>query len=304
MSTIAPQTATIVQTKFRRFRANVVGATKDFLYVIPILFPEGPDWASLNASKIEIEEVEIQMKPYYNFATLAGADKGVVSGDFPVYMNFYTGNTAGEPELKDFSKYILSGKYVMGSATTGVKARYGALHYKTVLSESVEDKESTELSDLIANKENTDRTIDDFNLASKKIILQKGRVVICIRKDDFMLKTDEVVTEENPDGGNGSGNEAIMRHLMSKGKPVVVEKKVEKKVEKEVPRKKARRNPGPEPEPEPEPEPQPTPVDDGITYCEEPVIIDDGNGKSHKELLIDLPFWLITTFYIKYWRNA
>lgn len=295
MSSIAPQQATIVQTKLCRFRANVVGATKDFLYVIPVLFPEGPDWASLNASKIEIEEVEVQMKPYYNFATLAGADKGVVSGDFPVYMNFYTGNTAGEPELKDFSKYILSGKYVMGSATTGVKARYGALHYKTVLSESVEDKESSELSDLIANKENTDRTIDNFNLDSKKIILQKGRVVICIRKDDFMLKTDEVVTEEHPDG---SGNEAIRRHLLSKGKPAVVEKKVEK----EVPRKKARRNPPPGPEPEPEPEP--TPVDDGITYCEEPVVIDDGDGKTHRELLIDLPFWLITTFYIKYWRNA
>lgn len=291
MSTIAPQTATIVQTKFRRFRANVVGATKDFLYVIPILFPEGPDWDSLNASKIDIKEVEVQMKPYYNFATLAGAEKGIVSGDYPVYMNFYTGNTAGEPELKDFSKYILSGKYVMGSATTGVKARYGSLHYKTVLSETVEDKESTDLSGIIANKENTDRTIDDFNLASKKIILQKGRVVICIRKDDFMLKTDEVVTEEHPDG---SGNEAIRRHLLSKGKPV------EKKVEKEIPRKKARKHPGPNPDPDPEPEP----VDDGITYCEEPVVIDDGDGKSHRELLIDLPFWLITTFYIEYWRNA
>lgn len=293
-----PLEAKIIQTKFRRIRANVVGATKDFMYVIPILFPEGPDWESLHAAKVQIEEVEVEMKPYYNFSTLAGSGKGVVSGDFPVYMNFYTGNTAGEDESRDMSKYILAGKYVMGSATTGVKARYGALYYKTILAEGVDSKDEAAIENLknkIRNKENADKTIDDFLLFADNVLLQKGRVVVCLRKDDFMLKSDEVVTETNPDGSNGNGNNgAILRHLIGKSK-----KPVTPVVEtKEAPRKRTRKNPGPEPQPDPDPV-----LPEGITYCEDPILVEEDDGK-HWELMIDLPFWIITTLHIKYWREA
>lgn len=291
----APLKAKLIQTKLRRFRANVVGATKDFLYVVPVLFPEGPDWQSLNATKIELEDVEVEMKPYYNFATLSGSDKGVVSGDYPVYMNFYTGNTAGETESRDMSKYILAGNYVLGSATTGVKARYGGKYYKTIFSKEVSKEDLEQWKEYIANKDNDSNTIDDYNLESGKILLQKGRVVICIRKDDFMLNADEVITEENPTGEEGTGstgNGAILRHL--------AQKRGVKEVQEEAPRKKGRKvasgNPGSQ-------NPPPQPVDDKV-YCEDPIVIDDGDGKSHKELIIDLPFWIITTLHIKYWRAA
>lgn len=290
----APLAAKIVQSKFRRFRANVVGATKDFMYVVPVLFPEGPDWDSLNASKIQLEEVEVEMKPYYNFCTLAGSGKGVVSGDYPVYMNFYTGNTALELESYDMSKYILSGKYVVGSATTGVKARYGSLYYKTVIDkEPTADTTQDELKSSIVTKENSDNTIDNFLMENGKFILQKGRVVICLRKSDFIMDTDEVVTEENPTGEAGKPNGAILRHLRSK----MHQPEAPAKEAKEAPKKRTRKQTPPTP-------PQPTPVVDPITYCEEPLIIDDGDGKSHEELIIDLPFWIITTFHIKYWRNS
>lgn len=290
----APLAAKIVQSKFRRFRANVVGATKDFMYVVPVLFPEGSDWDSLNASKIQLEEVEVEMKPYYNFCTLAGSGKGVVSGDYPVYMNFYTGNTALELESYDMSKYILSGKYVVGSATTGVKARYGSLYYKTVIDkEPSTDTTQEELKSSIVTKENSDNTIDNFLMENGKFILQKGRVVICLRKSDFIMDTDEVVTEENPTGEAGKPNGAILRHLRSK----MHQPEAPAKEAKEAPKKRTRKQTPPTP-------PQPQPVVDPITYCEEPIVIDDGDGKSHEELIIDLPFWIITTFHIKYWRNS
>lgn len=290
----APLSAKIVQSKFRRFRANVVGATKDFMYVVPVLFPEGSDWDSLNASKIQLEEVEVEMKPYYNFCTLAGANKGVVSGDFPVYMNFYTGNTALEPESYDMSKYILSGKYVVGSATTGVKARYGSLYYKTVVDkEPTADTTQDELKSSIVTKENSDNTIDNFLMENGKFILQKGRVVICLRKSDFIMDTDEVVTEENPTGEAGKPNGAILRHLRSK----MHQPEAPAKETKEAPKKRTRKQTPPTP-------PQPTPVVDPNTYCEEPIVVEDGDGKTHEELIIDLPFWILTTFHIKYWRNS
>ena len=290
----APLSAKIVQSKFRRFRANVVGATKDFMYVVPVLFPEGSDWDSLNASKIQLEEVEVEMKPYYNFCTLAGANKGVVSGDYPVYMNFYTGNTALELESYDMSKYILSGKYVVGSATTGVKARYGSLYYKTVIDkEPTADTTQDELKSSIVTKENSDNTIDNFLMENGKFILQKGRVVICLRKSDFIMDTDEVVTEENPTGEAGKPNGAILRHLRSK----MHQPEAPAKEAKETPKKRTRKQTPPTP-------PQPTPVVDPITYCEEPIVVEDGDGKTHEELIIDLPFWILTTFHIKYWRNS
>lgn len=290
----SPLAAKIVQSKFRRFRANVVGATKDFMYVVPVLFPEGSDWDSLNASKIQLEEVEVEMKPYYNFCTLAGSGKGVVSGDYPVYMNFYTGNTALELESYDMSKYILSGKYVVGSATTGVKARYGSLYYKTVIDkEPSADTTQEELKSSIVTKENSDNTIDNFLMENGKFILQKGRVVICLRKSDFIMDTDEVVTEENPTGEARKPNGAILRHLRSK----MHQPEAPAKEAKEAPKKRTRKQTPPTP-------PQPQPVVDPITYCEEPIVIDDGDGKSHEELIIDLPFWIITTFHIKYWRNS
>lgn len=290
----SPLAAKIVQSKFRRFRANLVGATKDFMYVVPVLFPEGSDWDSLNASKIQLEEVEVEMKPYYNFCTLAGSGKGVVSGDYPVYMNFYTGNTALELESYDMSKYILSGKYVVGSATTGVKARYGSLYYKTVIDkEPSADTTQEELKSSIVTKENSDNTIDNFLMENGKFILQKGRVVICLRKSDFIMDTDEVVTEENPTGEAGKPNGAILRHLRSK----MHQPEAPAKEAKEAPKKRTRKQTPPTP-------PQPQPVVDPITYCEEPIVIDDGDGKSHEELIIDLPFWIITTFHIKYWRNS
>lgn len=290
----APLAAKIVQSKFRRFRANVVGATKDFMYVVPVLFPEGSDWDSLNASKIQLEEVEVEMKPYYNFCTLAGSGKGVVSGDYPVYMNFYTGNTALELESYDMSKYILSGKYVVGSATTGVKARYGSLYYKTVIDkEPSADTTQDELKSSIVTKENSDNTIDNFLMENGKFILQKGRVVICLRKSDFIMDTDEVVTEENPTGEAGKPNGAILRHLRSK----MHQPEAPAKEAKEAPKKRTRKQTPPTP-------PQPQPVVDPITYCEEPIVIDDGDGKTHEELIIDLPFWIITTFHIKYWRSS
>ena len=290
----APLAAKIVQSKFRRFRANVVGATKDFMYVVPVLFPEGSDWDSLNASKIQLEEVEVEMKPYYNFCTLAGSGKGVVSGDYPVYMNFYTGNTALELESYDMSKYILSGKYVVGSATTGVKARYGSLYYKTVIDkEPSADTTQEELKSSIVTKENSDNTIDNFLMENGKFILQKGRVVICLRKSDFIMDTDEVVTEENPTGEAGKPNGAILRHLRSK----MHQPEAPAKEAKEAPKKRTRKQTPPQP-------PQPTPVVDPNTYCEEPIVVEDGDGKTHEELIIDLPFWIITTFQIKYWRNS
>lgn len=286
--------ATIYQTELYRIRSEVIDAKKDFIFNVPIVFPEGEDWKALNYEKIQIDDVEIEVKPYHNFSTMAGSGQGKISGDFPVYMTFYTGNTAGEETVMNFSKLLLTGRPARGTATTGVKVKYGAQYFKTVLSKVPETE--GEIKSSIVNKTNDTNTIDDFNMESENVILQKGRVVVCVRHEDLMIKAKNLLTEGNSvsDGeqgnGNGNGASAILRHIKEKAgvKETVVEVKE---------KKRSRKNPKPD---------EPTDDQDELKdylYPEDPITIGEG-ADAKKSLILDYPFWITATFHIHYWRKA
>lgn len=273
---------TIYQSQLYRVRANLINSEGDFLFINNIMFPEGEDWKALNYSKIQLRSVEVEVKPYYNFATMSASGAGKISGDFPIYVNFYTGNTVAEKVPMDFSKIILAGKYVKGSATTGVKGEFGSQYFKTVL-----DKKPTTEEDLTkANvdlKDNDTTSIDDFNMESEKVILQKGRVVVCIRQSDFHVPKENFLDKPNSskDEETGSANAgAILRHLRAKaGEPVVEEG-----------RKKGKKGGNPI-----------TPVD-GYLYPEDPIEEGEGTAKT-QSLVLDYTFWLICKYNITYWRK-
>ena len=289
-----PNHVIIRQTKTYRIRANIANLTKEeaengeFLFNIPVTFPEGPDWESLNAEKIQITSCNVEVKPYYNFTTMAGAGMGKVSGDFPIYLDFFTGNTVGEDDGTDMSKYILSGKYARGSATTGVKATYGSQYFKTILVD-VPESEGDVTKGNISNKENATETIDDVCLENPRIILQKGRVVLSIRKADFMI-LDKACYLTEQDASTGSSR-AIFSHLRRKVGFPQQKQKEEPKMKKA---KKISQNPPVDP--------QPTEFEGKL--IEDPIVVDDGNGASHKELYIDLPFWLHFDIDVDYWRRG
>lgn len=293
MSSI-PNHVTIRQSKLHRLRANIAEMTKEeaengmFLFNIPVTFPEGPDWNDLKAEKIQITSCNVEVKPYYNFTTMAGSGMGKVSGDFPVYLDFFVGNTVGEDDGTDMSKYILAGKYARGSATTGVRSTYGGQYFKTIFAE-VPTTEDGVTRGNIANKENAAETIDDVCLENARIVLQKGRIVIAIRKSDFMVM-DKSCYLSGDDQSNGSSR-AIFNYLRKKAgfkEPVKAEPVKAKKSKKQNP---------------------PDGGDDSTeefkgALIEEPIVVDDGEGKSHKELYIDLPFWLFFELEVDYWRRG
>lgn len=288
MTTELPNQIKIVQTKAYRIRANIIDETQDFIFVAPLVFPEGPDWESLNAETIQLNSVEIELKPYYNFATMAANGMGKISGDYPIYGNFFVGNTAGEDDGKVFSKYILSGKYARGSATTGVKATYGSTYYKTVFAKTPEEG-TTNLGDEIVNKENSTTTIDDTMLESSKIVLQKGRVVICLRKKDFVIDEECLLTKGNEaEDSHGSGK-TIIKYL--KAKKGFKQPTSGKEVPMKVKKSKKSGNPGGDD----------TKPDMPLGYVEDPV----WNEKTNQwELILDFPFWLVATYDISYSRKS
>lgn len=266
-------TTTVYQNNLYRVNADLLKAEGDFIFIDNLLFPNGPDWEGLNIEKFDIDNVEVEVKPYYNFATMAAQGAGKISGDFPIYVNFYSGNTVGDSVEMDFSKFILSGKYVKGSATTGVKAEFGGRYYKTVLSTAPES-----VSDItkqnIANKENATNTIDDYSAASDKTVLQKGRVVVCIRTSDFKVPEENYLTAPNSSKkpAGDSSSTAILRHLKGKCQ-------VEQQPEIEG-RKKGKKTPAP--------------VTQDI-FCED--------SSSDGKLVLDYAFWVLSKYTITYTRK-
>ena len=272
--------------------ANLIGNYDDFMIVEDLTFPEGPDWKALNAEKIEISSVDVDVKTGYNFTTPTAINQGYITKDFPVYMNFYMGNTATETKQMSWGKYNLAGKSAKGSATTGVKSSYGSQYYKTVLTKAPETGEV--ISELVANKVNLAGTIDDFNLESEKIILQKGRVVIFVRMADLVVNKDRYLTKGNS-AADGSGSSDGSDQGAARGRLLVKylrEKGGEKYEEKEEKRetRKGKRNP---------PQPQPQPVVDDRQFIENPIVLEDGN----KSLILNVTFFIGVTFHITYWRK-
>ena len=273
----------IYQSELCRLRSDIMKAEGDYLFVQNLTFPDGDDWKALNAAQIDMISAEVEVKPYYNFATMAANGKGQVSGDFPVYVNFYTGNTVGEKVPMNFSKIILSGKYAKGSATTGVKANFGPEYFKTVFKQTPTKEDEVTKSN-IANKENSTGSIDDFVAQSDSIVLQKGRVVVCVRQADFHVAPENFLSAPNSeiDGGDsGSTAGAILKHLRGKAG---------KAVEEEPRGKKGRKNPNP------------TPSTNDYLYPEDPVIIGEG-ASAEKSLIIDYPFWVIIKYTFDYIRS-
>lgn len=284
----------VYQNKTCTINANLIGNYDDFMFVEDLTFPEGPDWKDLNAEKIQIDSVDVDVKTGYNFTTPTAINQGYVTKDFPVYMNFYMGNTATEFKQMTWGKYNLAGKSAKGSATTGVKSSYGSQYYKTVLTQAPEGEVKAEL---IANKVNLSGTIDDFNLESEKIILQKGRVVIFVRMADLVVDADRYLTKGNStpgssESGSGSGegedtgsarSRLLVKYL--KGKSGEPEKPIEAKKES----RKGKRS---------QPESQP-PVVDERHFIEKPIELEDGS----KQLILDVTFFIGITFHITYWRK-
>lgn len=289
--------AVIYQNSTWTINANLIGNYKDFMIYEDLLFPQGPDWKELEAEKIQIDSVDVDVKTGYNFTTPSAINQGYITKDIPVYMNFYMGNTATE-EPKSWGKMNLSGKSAKGSMTTGVKSSYGSRYYKTVLSKPPEGSDES-VASLVLTKSNDDGTIDDHNLKSENIILQKGRVVIYVRMADLVVEKGKYLTTGNKEPGSSSGsgsgsgsgegeegatlrNRTVVAYL--KGKSGKTEQVIEVKKDS----RKGKRNPPPQPE---EPE-------DDREFIEKPIILE--NGK--KSLILDATFFIGVTYHITYTR--
>lgn len=309
----------IYQTSAWRFRANLIEQTNDFVAVEQVFFGTDYDWTALNAEKLRINKVDIEVKPAYNFANMAAYGQGVVTCDFPVYMNFFMTNTAGEKNLvKNWAEY-LSGKTAMGYATTGVKSTFNGNYYKTVFAlSSLPTTTEPEKQPEIQQKETLPKsTVDNWSLQGKNIVLQKGRIVVYVKLSDFKLAEGHCLTkgnaplpgEKSPDSGSSDGDGQgqgatkldLLRYLRKKGglpEPEEPENVVVKS-RKETSRKAKRTQNPPEPENPPD-----TPVQPTTKFVEgwiEDVAV-DAEGK--QSLILDYVFWIKSIFSIEYWRGA
>ena len=295
-------TQTIYQSDYRMIDADLMTAKDgEFVFYVPLVVNYEGDWASLNCEKLYIDGLDVEVKPDFNLAVQPEEELGRVNTDFPVYINYYTGNTAGEQDPPAWSDCILAGKYSDATATSSMKASYGNLVYKTILEAAPGEGEEIQLKD-IRDKQNTTSTQDGFNLESSKVILQKGRVAICIKTKDFWCDPSSEVLK---DTGVLRSNGAILRMLREKQRRLegVREAKEEpEKKEREAPKRKcAKQNQPPTPT-EPENNERAT----TRIYCNDPVIVDadESSGKAGRwTLKLKFGVHILSRYTIRYLRQ-
>lgn len=271
---------TFIQTELYKIKADITKATKDFLVDIPLIIGQGEDWKAAQISKFIINDVDISVKPAYNFCTMASSEMGKVSVDFPLRLAFYSGNTVAEGQLASYSDYALDSRVELGSATTGVKAHYGGNIFKTLFfSEVSEDIASSD----IMQKDQIKGWVDDFTLENPRAVLQKGRVVVCVRLADLKVDKDHLIVGEDSNGATRRVIRAILnrKKMFGKEEPAKEEKKAVRK---------GRQQPAPEPEPEPTPD-----VPEADKYCDSLV-----DGK----LMLDYPFYVTQVYDVTYQRTT
>lgn len=181
---------TLFQTQLVKIESDVLGQEKDDTVVLPLAFPFGDDWKYLNAEKFMVDYADIMIAPYYDQATLINknAGEGVVTGNFPVYMSIYAGNTMNENESLELSQMIYSGVYVTGSQNSTTKVELKGTVFKTLVDEV----------EKIKDKQNELHKMMDSSLLKNELVkLQLGRVAIGIRKSDFIASANSKNAENS-----------------------------------------------------------------------------------------------------------
>ena len=219
---------TILQSKLVRIHSDVLSDAKDDIVVLPITIPDGPDWEYLKAEKILIDFADVMITPYYEETSMSNRtayDKGMVTGNFPVYVNVYSGNTLGEEkdkeEAKSMNQMIYTGVYMVGpqSNTSRIELR-GTVH-KTIF----KDQEFKEYSD---KEDIYHKWIDGSLLRNKETGLQLCRVALSIRKSDFKVAATSAKGESSSQVFRRIRKEEIKAE--TKDKKVVKPKKGEEEV--------------------------------------------------------------------------
>lgn len=169
--------ATLFQTQFVMIESDVLSEAKDEVVSLPLIIPNGPDWDYLKPEQLRIDYADVMITPYYDQATMVNqtAGKGIVTGNFPIYMTVYAGNTMFEEEPTEISQMIYNGVYITGSQNSTTKVELKGTIFKTIGAEG----------DVLDKEAQLHKWFDASQLINKKVKLQLGRVAIGIRKDDF-----------------------------------------------------------------------------------------------------------------------
>ena len=269
--------ATLISRKMYRIVGDITKENK-LLVIIPLVIPEGPDWEWLDAEKFSISRITVRLDPYYTESSLTNRTigNGVISGQIPLYVQFFNGNTYKENQPIDMSQIIYDGRYATGYSTSSFKITYDGKVFKTMVNEAGE----------VTNKEVViDEAIDASLLENAKVNLQIGHVAVSVRPEDFKVNFNSV---------NNSSNEYMRKHMLSKEQREIKEDHIEVK-------KSKKRNP---PNPDTPDQPDDTNQDNPDADIAPITSIYPEPLSSKGSLMVDVTGWVTAEYDIVYTRNA
>lgn len=226
---------TVCQTYPVRIECNVADSEDDReMVIVPLILGEGNDWDKIDPEMFKIKDVNISINPYYqNSMVVNQSIEGYVSGDYPVYVQAFSGNTYNEGDATKMNELIFTGTYLSAGSNSTIRTNFKSKNiYKTVINS--DDKTQA------VNKEVISRgtVIDGSLLKNPNVVLQLGHIAMSIRKEDFQPK---YISGKNDSTGT------MLSSIEKRRKKI--ELLQEKEKEKHI--CKGKMQPKPEPEPEP-----------------------------------------------------
>ncbi|GAB1219003.1 hypothetical protein ENUP19_0011G0029 [Entamoeba nuttalli] len=179
---------TVCQTYPVRIECNVAESEDDReMVIVPLILGQGADWDKIDPEMFEIKDINITINPYYQNSMMVNQSiEGYVSGDYPVYVQAFSGNTYNEGDATKMNELIFTGTYLSAGSNSTIRSNFKSKNiYKTVI--NTDDKTQA------INKEVISRgtVIDGSLLKNPNVVLQLGHIALSIRKEDFQQRKND-----------------------------------------------------------------------------------------------------------------
>ncbi|EMD45264.1 Hypothetical protein EHI5A_180220 [Entamoeba histolytica KU27] len=133
---------TVCQTYSVRIECNVADSEDDReMVIVPLILGQGTDWDKINPEMFQIKDINITINSYYQNSMIVNQSiEWYISGDYPMYVQAFAGNTYNEGDATKMNELIFTGIYLSAKRKKkeGVEEKYnckGKMQHKPEPSE-------------------------------------------------------------------------------------------------------------------------------------------------------------------------
>ncbi|EAL43418.2 hypothetical protein CL6EHI_020890 [Entamoeba histolytica] len=151
---------TVCQTYSVRIECNVADSEDDReMVIVPLILGQGTDWDKINPEMFQIKDINITINSYYQNSMIVNQSiEWYISGDYPMYVQAFAGNTYNEGDATKMNELIFTGIYLSAKSNSTIRSNFKSKNiYKTVI--NTDDKIQTVNKEVISRGTGIDESL-------------------------------------------------------------------------------------------------------------------------------------------------